>query len=649
MSLPQLLLPLILTALLQGGILALHGKFPRWARAASALLCMLVALRYVEWRITETVPEGQSPLQQFWAWTFLAFEMATILSSALTQFFMSRHRDRTADANARQDSPLLDAPVDVFIATYNEPYNVLERTIVGALAIRHKDLRVWVLDDGARDWVRKLADEAGAKYLCRVKGEHAKAGNVNNGLALALRTARRPEFVLLLDADFVPHTNILKRTLGLFEEKDVGIVQTPQHFFNADPVQTNLLCSKIWPDEQRFFFSVLLPCKDAWGAAFCCGTSAVFRVAALEACGGMATETVTEDMLTSFRMEEHGFRTIFLNEPLSVGLAPEGLKEYVTQRSRWCLGAIQQIYTRWSFFGSARLRLISRISFFDGILYWTTNPAFKLMVLTGPFIYWATGTAVIRAETQDLMFALAPMVCCNLMFMSFFGRNRVMPIITDVAHLLSAFAIVRTVGHGLVKPRGHAFKVTAKGVSSDSVTVQWRIFLPFAGLAWLTLAGMLWNIRSGSLLNGTTGYGMNVIWSLFSVATFSITALATVELPKRRKEERFASGEEAELHFAGVTYTCTVVDISISGALLSLPEGWSAGDGEGSLVLDDGRLKLPLRSTRSVGEKIAVQFSDHTETRRTLIKKLFTGDYGNEVEEIRIPRVLLSVLKTLFA
>jgi cellulose synthase/poly-beta-1,6-N-acetylglucosamine synthase-like glycosyltransferase len=47
---------------------------------------------------------------------------------------MSRHRDRTPDADARQNSPLLDAPVDVFITTYNEPYAVLERTIVGALA-----------------------------------------------------------------------------------------------------------------------------------------------------------------------------------------------------------------------------------------------------------------------------------------------------------------------------------------------------------------------------------------------------------------------------------------------------------------------------------------------------------------------------------
>ena len=65
-----------------------------------------------------------------------------------------------------------------------------------------------------------------------------------------------------------------------------GLVQTPQHFFNRDPIQSNLLVGHVWPDEQRFFFDHVLASKDAWGAAFCCGTSSVIRVEALEACGG---------------------------------------------------------------------------------------------------------------------------------------------------------------------------------------------------------------------------------------------------------------------------------------------------------------------------------------------------------------------------
>lgn len=246
------------------------------------------------------MPDGQAEWQQIWAYVFLLFESATILSTCSVYAFMMRTRNRSADVDARSGSRLLSASVDVFVATYNEDRDILERTLVGATSIEHPDLRVWVLDDGARPWVAELAAELGCFYTSRVKGKHAKAGNVNNGLAVATSTGRKPDFMLLLDADFVAARHILRRTLPLFEEADVGIVQTPQHFFNPDPIQSNLLCATSWPDEQRFFYSHFLASKDAWGAAFCCGTSAVFRVAALQACGGMATATVTEDMLTAF-------------------------------------------------------------------------------------------------------------------------------------------------------------------------------------------------------------------------------------------------------------------------------------------------------------------------------------------------------------
>src|ERR1019366_5018279 len=52
-------------------------------------------------------------------------------------------------------------------------------------------------------------------------------------------------------------------------------------------------------------------------------------------------DSVTEDFLVTLRLREKGIRTVYLNEVLSLGLAPEGLKEYYGQRSRWCLGAIQ--------------------------------------------------------------------------------------------------------------------------------------------------------------------------------------------------------------------------------------------------------------------------------------------------------------------
>ncbi len=70
--------------------------------------------------------------------------------------------------------------------------------------------------------------------------------------------------------------------MSLFRDSTIGVVQTPQHFVNPDPIQINLGATKFWPDEQRFFFDIVLPAKDAWSAAFCCGTSSIVRMAAAD-------------------------------------------------------------------------------------------------------------------------------------------------------------------------------------------------------------------------------------------------------------------------------------------------------------------------------------------------------------------------------
>ena len=203
--------PLILAIAIPFSALTFLGRNSSLARAIAAATCVLCCLRYESWRWTTPFSEGQEAWQTGWAWIFLIFETATIFGTVLTYGFMSRVRDRSREVDARPGSPTLATAVDVFIATYNEGHDILERTIVGAMSIDHADLRVWVLDDGARPWVRALATELGALYRQRVRGAHAKAGNVNNGLLEALSTGRRPEFLLLLDADFVPARRIPRR------------------------------------------------------------------------------------------------------------------------------------------------------------------------------------------------------------------------------------------------------------------------------------------------------------------------------------------------------------------------------------------------------------------------------------------------------
>jgi cellulose synthase (UDP-forming) len=250
--------------------------------ALRVLLCavaVLLAWRYMAWRFTETIPELDWTVDALVGWGFALIEAATLVSSSIAFVLLSRRRDRTeeADTHARWWGAAPPPVVDVLIATYNEEEAILERTIAGALALRHPATRVWVLDDGRRDWLRALCGRLGARYLTRADGAHAKAGNINAAFETLRALDRPPEFVAVLDADFVPHKDFLDRALALFHDPKVGLVQTPQHFFNQDPIQQNLGLGRTYPDEQRFFFDHVQPARDAWGLAFCCGTSSVMR------------------------------------------------------------------------------------------------------------------------------------------------------------------------------------------------------------------------------------------------------------------------------------------------------------------------------------------------------------------------------------
>ena len=313
-----------------------------WRPVRAILIAVSIALlgRYLWWRYTATLPPSSQPLNFAAGIIFIFIETVALLSAAISLFFLTGVRDRSREADEHRDwvrnepKPPL---VDVLICTYDEEERLLERTILGATGLDYPNFRVWVLDDGKRPWLEKLCATLKCGYITRPDNRHAKAGNINHALGKLTEMPDPPQFVAVLDADFVPGSSFLNRTMCLFHDPTVGIVQTPQHYINPDPIQTNLGLAGVWPDEQRYFFDIVMPAKDAWGAAFCCGTSSVTRVEALTKLGGMPTDSVTEDYLLSLRLKEIGYTTAYLNEPLTFGLAPEGLKEYITQRSRWCL------------------------------------------------------------------------------------------------------------------------------------------------------------------------------------------------------------------------------------------------------------------------------------------------------------------------
>ena len=120
--------------------------------------------------------------------------------------------------------------VTVQLPIFNELY-VVERLLesVSKLDYPQDLLDVQVLDDSTdetRELATKLVDALHAKgfditHIHRTDRTGFKAGALENGLQTA-----KGEFILILDADFVPTPDVLKRTVDYFSDPKVGMIQT---------------------------------------------------------------------------------------------------------------------------------------------------------------------------------------------------------------------------------------------------------------------------------------------------------------------------------------------------------------------------------------------------------------------------------------
>lgn len=611
---------------------------------------MLLAWRYMIWRFTDTVAPLGWTADALFSWGFAILEALTVLSSTIAFFILSRVKERSHEADRHSGwwKPARPPRVDIFIATYNEQLEVLERTLIGAKASGYPALRIFVLDDGRRDWLRTACERHGVGYITRPDNAHAKAGNINHALRLRAQEPDAPAFVAVLDADFVPHTDFIERTLALFHAPDVGLVQTPQHFFNPDPIQHNLGISSAYPDEQRHFFDNVEPSRDAWGIAVCCGTSSMVRVGAVEAIGGFPTESVTEDFLLTLRLSENGWRTVYLNEPLTEGLAPEGLQEYIVQRGRWCLGMMQIVRNVYSPFGDNRLSLIQRLSVFDSLLYWTTTFPFRLASLICPLLYWWGGVTVVNASVSDIIVYYLPYYLSVMIVLNWLSRGLFIAVLNDVAQLVAAWPITRAVALGLLTPGPHKFSVTAKGGDRTKVVIQWPLMAPFLLLFALTIGGLVVSLTSDFIFNNAAraGDGMAVVmfWTVYNLVVLLIAIAACIERPRPDRPQRQIV-EPVTLTMAGQEHRGWLVNLGVGGARVSGLSGLQPGT-TGTLRLRiigdvEARVIAPTQDGYRIG------FAPTAEQRDRIIARLYTASAAPGTNQGNIALMIRELARTL--
>lgn len=623
---------------------------PRTHGVARKLVCLvpvLLSLQYLIWRLFNTVWIGDddSWMAQSWILGVWSIELLACIEVAVFMLIMSRTNTRHAQA----DEHVLPIPlpaVDIFIPTYNEPFDVLEKTIIAAAAMDYPNKTVWVLDDGRREWLRKFCDDIGVRHLTRPDNLHAKAGNMNHALAYT-----QGQFIAVFDADFVPSRSFIRRTLGFFNDPTIGIVQTPQHFYNKDPIQTNLGLMQIYPDEQRLFFDEMAASRDAWQAAFCCGSCSIMRREAVDAIGGIPTESITEDLLTTLVMLRKGFKTVYLNERLSMGLAAESIEGFFVQRERWCRGAIQSLFLRWGPLGPG-LTLMQRLLFFP--ISWLTQYTVRLMLIAIPLAYLLLGWLPFHfTDVGDMVYYQLPV------FLAFFLASRWLvgghfsPLVSGPAGLFASFRLGPTVVASLIKPFGQPFKVTPKG--SDASHGRHVDFFTLGMILLcmgLTLAGLLVNVVPElALVPYDEFFPVAVFWSLINIATLAMAALLCFEGARVRKEERFFTSESALIHDGDSSFPVHLIDVSVDGCKLDFPTGMATQfDAATASVTVEGVGRIRIKPIRQTAHHLAAvfQYEDQAQ-RKAMILKLFSGKYATvKPATSSIRRLIVTLWKKTF-
>jgi cellulose synthase (UDP-forming) len=626
----ELLWPLLFVL---GAIYLLSPMLPlsrRWARGLVFVAVWLVIARYLDWRLFTTVlPVHGEWYEVGWVYFCFAVEALALFDALVLYLAFLRTSDRRAEADCHEARlrtlPPEELPsVDVYIPTYDEPMEVLEKTITGALCLDYPNFQAWVLDDGRRPWVKAFCEAKGVGYLTRPDNAHAKAGNINHAL-----TKTSADLVAIFDADFIPQRNLLKRTIGFFADPSIGIVQVPHAFYNYDPTQSSLALQKALPDDQRFFFEAVMPSRDGWNAAFCCGSNSVTRRTALRIVGDvLPTQSITEDMLFSITLLRNGYITRYLCERLAVGLAPEGLKAFFVQRRRWARGAMQILYLAAGPLGRD-LTLMQRLLFLP--THWLSQSLMLLLIIIAPLVFLWTGVLpLVNVTPEAVLYYQLPMMLAVVGGIWAFAPRHYFPFAAQVHGTFQSFKILPTVLMTIAKPFGHVFKVTPKGVNAKKSDYDRTIFWTAAGLIGLTILGLIINARPEWRIIGQSGLlPIVACWAAFNIVVLFLVCMMSLQAPVRRGEERFKVDEPIWIFAAsGALSTGRIKNISLSGVAIVADDDRALATkaGEVARVFIAGVGFVAATVVRQAGRLLAVHFNlPPCVERDLLIRKLFTG------------------------
>lgn len=589
---------------------------------------------YLIWRAFFTIPFEYGVVSVVAGLALFLVEFFGMLEALVHYFNMYN-----VEAHPVPEIPVeLYPDVDVFIATYNEPEDILYKTVNGCRHMKYPDknkVHIFLCDDGRRASVRALAEKMGVGYIDRSDNKNAKAGNLNHAMSVT-----SSPYVVTLDADMIPRSEFLLRTVPYFiaqeledegkEEKDqkhIGFVQSPQSFYNPDLFQFNLYSEGRIPNEQDYFYRDIQVARNRSNSVIYGGSNTVISRRALEDIGGFFSETITEDYGTGILIQKKGYVCYATNEVLASGLSPTDLKSLINQRIRWARGVIST-NRKLHIFLSKDLSFAQKCNYWASEWYWFA-PLKRLIYFMSPILYATFGYMVIKCTLWQVLIFWLPMYITSNISLRMLSRNiRTTKWTSIYETVLFPFLLIPV----LMETFGfttNTFKVTKKGKTENEAGKNLLHLIPFALLVVLSVIG-IFNCLRMIFKSNNMGPAVVLFWLIVNLFTLIMAMFFVLGRNYLRQSERTRTVMDCTIHTSTSSYTGKTLDLSETGAAVRMDAPVSIDTGEDvTLELRDGRYEAVLKAqivhvdNNKDSWKYAFKITDYANTYDEYLQLLF--------------------------
>jgi cellulose synthase/poly-beta-1,6-N-acetylglucosamine synthase-like glycosyltransferase len=270
----------------------------------------------------------------------------SILQLSLAIAYVRNKRKKKKHPEAFPAAPVYDPSntpkVTVQLPMFNELY-VAERIIETAAAFDYPadKLQIQVLDDSTDETVEVIAKKVAEvkarginiQHIHRVDRTGYKAGALDDAMDQV-----EGDFIAIFDADFIPDSDFLQKTMPHFNNDKVGVVQTRWGHIN----KTYSILTELQAFGLNGHFAIEQGGRNASGHFINFnGTGGIWRKECIAAAGGWEHDTLTEDLDLSYRAQLKGWKFKYLEDVIAPAELPITMSALKSQQHRWMKGGAE--------------------------------------------------------------------------------------------------------------------------------------------------------------------------------------------------------------------------------------------------------------------------------------------------------------------